>query len=209
MYPDFQYISFHEQSDRVSFLEGKVFQYGWIFLPISFFTENWKVSITSILMKTAKDLEIIRGDIHIRICKNPYHTSVDVLPRLCCMRPTKSQISLGTAYSYQRLCYEYKNSTFCRAWSGSNLSANNISRRHEDQIRVARGALAHNIKHNCSAACADPERGPTLTTFFLLMMGERIQTPLYAGHHWPASETPFKWRFAGVPLMAQHRMLAW
>ena len=104
----FQYISFHEQSDRVSFLEGKVFQYGWIFLPFSFFTENWKVFITSILMKTAKDLEIIRGDIHIRICKHPYHTSVDVLPRLCCMRPTKSQISLGTAHSYQRLCYEYK-----------------------------------------------------------------------------------------------------
>ena len=117
MYPDFQYISFHEQSDRVSFLEGKVFQYGWIFLPFSFFTENWKVFITSILMKTANDLDIIRGDIHIRICKHPYHTSVDVLPRLCCMRPTKSQIS------------------DCRAWSGSNLSANNISRRHEDQIR--------------------------------------------------------------------------
>ena len=37
MYPDFQCISFHEQSDRVSFLEGKVFQYGWIFLPFSFF----------------------------------------------------------------------------------------------------------------------------------------------------------------------------
>ena len=33
-------------------------------------------------MKTAKDLEIIRGDIHIRTCKHPYHTSVDVLPRL-------------------------------------------------------------------------------------------------------------------------------
>ena len=154
MYPDFQYISFHEQSDRVSFLEGKVFQYGWIFLPFSFFTENWKVFITSILMKTAKDFEYIRGDIHIRICKHPYHTSVDVLPRLCCMRPTKSQISLGTAHSYQRLCYEYKHLTFCRAWSGSNLSANDISRRHEDQIRrfhamccfkswVARGALAH------------------------------------------------------------------
>ena len=100
-----------------------------------FFTENWKVFLTSILMKTAKDLEIIRGDIHIRICKHPYHTSVVVLPRLCCMRPTKSPISLGTAHSYQRLCYEYKHSTFCRAWSGSNLSANNISRRHEDQIR--------------------------------------------------------------------------
>ena len=39
---------------------------------------------------------------------DPNHTSVDVLPRLCCMRPTKSQISLGTAHSYQRLCYEYK-----------------------------------------------------------------------------------------------------
>ena len=24
--------------------------------------------------------------------------------------------------------------------------------------------------------------------------------PLKEGHHWPASETPFKWRFAGVPL---------
>ena len=27
-------------------------------------------------------------------------------------------------------------------------------------------------------------------------MRERIQTPLKAGDHWPASETPFKWRFA-------------
>ena len=25
-----------------------------------------------------------------------------------------------------------------------------------------------------------------------------------AGRHRPASETPFKWRFAGVPMMAQH-----
>ena len=56
MYPDFQKISFHEQSDRVSFLEGKVFQYGWIFLPFIFFTENWKVFIPSILMKTVKTL---------------------------------------------------------------------------------------------------------------------------------------------------------
>ena len=28
------------------------------------------------------------------------------------------------------------------------------------------------------------------------------------GHHRPASETPFKWRFAGVPVMAQHWMPA-
>ena len=33
--------------------------------------------------------------------------------------------------------------------------------------------------------------------------------PLKAGHHWLASETPFKWRFAGVPMMAQHWILAW
>ena len=39
------------------------------------------------------------------------------------------------------------------------------------------------------------------------MMGERIQTPLYAGHHWLTSETPFKWRFADV-LLARHRVLA-
>ena len=25
--------------------------------------------------------------------------------------------------------------------------------------------------------------------------------PLKVGHHWPASKTPFKWRFAGVPIM--------
>ena len=74
---DFQYISFHEQSDRVSFLKGKVFQYGWIFLPFRFFTENWKVFITSILMKTAKDLEIIRQNLQ---------TS---LPHVCrCFTPT-------------------------------------------------------------------------------------------------------------------------
>ena len=28
--------------------------------------------------------------------------------------------------------------------------------------------------------------------------------PLLAGHHWPASKTPFKWRSAGVPIKAQH-----
>ena len=52
--------------------------------------------------------------------------------------------------------------------------------------------------------------GPTLTAFFLtLMRGERIQIPLLAGHQRPASETPFKWRFAGGPMMVQHWMLAW
>ena len=63
-------------------------------------------------------------------------------------------------------------------------------------------------------SCADPESfargGPTLRTFFFsfsffffLMRGKKIQITLKAGHHRPASETPFKWRFAGGPMMAQ------
>ena len=33
---------------------------------------------------------------------------------------------------------------------------------------------------------------------------EWIQIPLKLSHHRPTSKTPFKWRFAGVPMMAQH-----
>ena len=32
---------------------------------------------------------------------------------------------------------------------------------------------------------------------------------LLNGHHRPTNETPFKWHFTGVPMMAQHRMLDW
>ena len=56
--------------------------------------------------------------------------------------------------------------------------------------------------------CADPE---SLTTFFcfcfflcVFSVDEWIQIPLISGHHRPASETPFKWRFAGVPLMTHY-----
>ena len=37
-----------------------------------------------------------------------------------------------------------------------------------------------------------------------LIRGKKIQIALKAGYHRPASETPFKWRFAGGPMMAQH-----
>ena len=40
--------------------------------------------------------------------------------------------------------------------------------------------------------------------FSSLMRGGRIKILLLAGHHRPASETPFEWRFAGVPMMALH-----
>ena len=49
-----------------------------------------------------------------------------------------------------------------------------------------------------------------MSFFFFLNCrdGEKIEIPLKVGHHRPASETPLKWRFAGVPIMAQYRMLA-
>ena len=60
-----------------------------------------------------------------------------------------------------------------------------------------------------SITCAGPEsffRGvPTLTTLKKkILFDEEIQIPLKAGHHRPASETPVKWRFAGVTMMVQH-----
>ena len=39
--------------------------------------------------------------------------------------------------------------------------------------------------------------------FFSYNEGERIQIPIKMGHHRHASEMPFKWRFAGVPIMSQ------
>ena len=40
--------------------------------------------------------------------------------------------------------------------------------------------------------------------FFFFFFLERIQISLKASKHRPTSKTPFKWRFAGVPMMAQH-----
>ena len=45
--------------------------------------------------------------------------------------------------------------------------------------------------------------------FSFVLVDEGIQVLIKAGHHWLASETPFKWCFAGVPKMAQYCMLAW
>ena len=45
------------------------------------------------------------------------------------------------------------------------------------------------------------QMGSNSDTVFLLR-GERIQIALKEGHHRPASETLFKWRSAGGPMMA-------
>ena len=59
--------------------------------------------------------------------------------------------------------------------------------------------------------CADPEKfvsgGQTFFLYFLYFFWikrKRIQIALKADRHRPASETPFKWRFAGGPMMAPH-----
>ena len=64
----------------------------------------------------------------------------------------------------------------------------------------------------------EPE-GVQLCLFFFFLVGEQREDQKYhekraiidqpvkhhlTCHHWPASETPFKWLFAGVPLIAQH-----
>ena len=56
-------------------------------------------------------------------------------------------------------------------------------------------------------SCADAEnfvRGGSTFTVLFMMRGGRIKIPLIAGHHRPASETPFKWRFAIRPIMAHN-----
>ena len=40
--------------------------------------------------------------------------------------------------------------------------------------------------------------------FFSLIRGGRTKIPLLVGHQRPVSETPFKLRFAGGSMMAQH-----
>ena len=57
-----------------------------------------------------------------------------------------------------------------------------------------------------ASPCADPRSfvrgGPTLTTFFVDLVDEGSEDN--AGFYRSANETPFKWRFVGGPMMAQH-----
>ena len=53
------------------------------------------------------------------------------------------------------------------------------------------------------------QRGSNLDNIFLVFFSllGRIKMSIKAGHHRPTSKTPFKWRFADVPIIAQHRIL--
>ena len=48
------------------------------------------------------------------------------------------------------------------------------------------------------------KRGSNYDNVFLVDEGREDPNTTISGHHWPASKTPFKWRFAGMPMMAQH-----
>ena len=69
----------------------------------------------------------------------------------------------------------------------------------------------------CEFPCGDPESFVRVQLwqrfffffFFSLMRGASIQLPLLTSHQRPVIETPFKWRFTGGPMMAQHWMLNW
>ena len=53
------------------------------------------------------------------------------------------------------------------------------------------------------SSCADKESFAREVHFFFFFFdkGKEVQIALKAGHHRPASETPFKWRLAGGPMM--------
>ena len=66
---------------------------------------------------------------------------------------------------------------------------------------------AHPLVHLCHSMRGSRkfgQRGSNLDILCSLMRRGRNRIPLLAGHQRPASETPFKWRFAGGPMMAQH-----
>ena len=52
--------------------------------------------------------------------------------------------------------------------------------------------------------CADTESFARGGPIFFLIRVKQIQIALKAGHYRPASKTPFKWHFAGGPIMARH-----
>ena len=73
------------------------------------------------------------------------------------------------------------------------------------ELSTSRMSRLSHIEHStgwiAQMACADPESfvrgGPTLTLFFLFFYdeGREDQNTTITDHHWPASKTPFKWRW--------------
>ena len=125
---------------------------------------------------------------------------------------------LGVAFSADRFCKQ-SGSRSGLIWMQSVWHSDNIHERFflktwfwnnsaddKQSCKVGKELVADLFKFLFSGlfSCADPVsyvRGSNFDNIFL-MRGGRIKIPLSAGHHRPASETPFKWRFAGEPIMA-------
>ena len=82
-----------------------------------------------------------------------------------------------------------------KRWAlASNAASNNYS---EKRVRLRR--LMHGPRQLC-------QRGSNYDNLFLVDEWRTDPNTTLSGqyNHRHASETPFKWRFAGVPMMAQH-----
>ena len=81
-----------------------------------------------------------------------------------------------------------------------------MSRRYD---RITRNAENKTGSTKEASPCADPESfvrgGPTFTTFFFkLMRGREDPNTTINGPSSARQRNAIKWRFAGVPMMAQH-----
>ena len=63
-----------------------------------------------------------------------------------------------------------------------------------------------NMSFNMRGSRKFCKRGSNFDSYFVFLVDKRrdgLNTTI-SGDRWPTRKTPFKWRFAGVPMMAQH-----
>ena len=87
----------------------------------------------------------------------------------------------------------------CCFWSGPPAPPPPLDPPMNKTCKITQYAMSSQL---CRSSCIRPEPLCEDPESFA-DEGERIQIPLNAGKHQNASETPFKWRFAGGPMMAQ------
>ena len=96
--------------------------------------------------------------------------------------------------------------------NGRNTKASHLCR-HNREESICIDCMRSMLK-TTKILCADPEnfvRGDPTPLWKRILIdkgGKGPNTTKSWGNYWPASETPFKWRFAGGPMMARHAMLA-
>ena len=117
-------------------------------------------------------------------------------------------INLNSSLFYSMIRYRTANHKLpieTGRWNNTDLSERNCKLCTKNDL----GDEYHYLLRCMRGSRKFCQRGSNFFFFFFLIRGKRIQIALKVGHHWPASETPFKWRFAGELMMVHHRMLAW